>query len=217
MAEKTAAADSRMLRDVMAITIITLVAGLILSLVHGITLEPIRLQEARAKEAACRAVFADADRFDSLYSETQDDLEAFLDSNGFPRQDIDEVMLARGADGEALGYVITVTTKEGYGGDIQFTMGVRSDGTLNGISILSISETAGLGMRADTAEFKAQFADKSVSLFRYTKNGARSADEIDALSGATVTTNAMTNGVNAGLTAFRYLRTHNIGGETNEG
>ncbi len=47
-----------------------------------------------------------------------------------------------------LGYAFTVTTSEGYGGDIQFAMGVQYDGTLNGISILSISETAGLGMRA---------------------------------------------------------------------
>ena len=39
---------------------------------------------------------------------------------------------------------------EGYGGDIQFAMGVQNDGTLNGISILSISETAGLGMKATT-------------------------------------------------------------------
>ena len=46
-----------------------------------------------------------------------------------------------------LGYVITVTTREGYGGDIQFAVGVRMDGTVNGMSILDIAETAGLGMR----------------------------------------------------------------------
>ncbi len=56
--------------------------------------------------------------------------------------------------GEIIGYVITVTDSEGYGGDITFSMGVQMDGMLNGISILSISETAGLGMKADTDEFK---------------------------------------------------------------
>ncbi len=64
-------------------------------------------------------------------------------------QNIDEVMLAKDDQGMNLAYAFTVTTSEGYGGDIQFAMGVQDDGTLNGISILSISETAGLGMRAN--------------------------------------------------------------------
>ena len=208
-----APAENRTVKDVLAITIITLVAGLILSLVHEITLEPIHIQETMAKDAACRAVFAEADSFEPCLSETDPDLEAFLTESGFPRQDIDEVSFARAADGEILGHVLTVTTKEGYGGDIQFVMGVQLDGTLNGISILSISETAGLGMRADTDAFKSQFAGRNVAAFRYTKSGASADDEIDALSGATVTTNAMTNGVNAGLAAADYLRSHNPGGE----
>ena len=134
----------------------------------------------------------------------QMDLESYLDENGYKAQNIDEVMLAKDDQGNELGYAFTVTTAEGYGGDIQFAMGVQDDGTLNGISILSISETAGLGMRATTDDFKNQFKDKNVEKFTYTKTGATSDDEIDALSGATITTNAMTNGVNAGLAAFRY-------------
>ena len=70
--------------------------------------------------------------------------------------------------------------------------------------ILSIGETAGLGMRANTDAFKDQFKDKNVDKFEYTKTGATADDKIDALSGATITTNAMTNGVNAGLCAFQY-------------
>ena len=48
--------------------------------------------------------------------------------------------------------MVTVTDKEGYGGDIQITVGVTKDGTVSGVSILSISETAGLGMRANRSE-----------------------------------------------------------------
>ena len=51
---------------------------------------------------------------------------------------------------------------------------------------------------------KNQFANKKVEAFQYTKNKAESESEIDAISGATITTNAMVNGVNAGLCAFRY-------------
>ena len=62
----------------------------------------------------------------------------------------------------------------------------------------------GLGMRADTDDFKNQFKDKNVEAFSYTKSGASADDEIDALSGATLTTNAVTNGVNAGICCFNY-------------
>ena len=60
-------------------------------------------------------------------------------------------------------------------------------------------------MNADTPAFKDQFVGKQVEQLQYTKNGATQDDEINAISGATVTTNAMTNGVNAGLCAFRVM------------
>ena len=184
---------NKIVKDTLALTVITLVSGLLLGLVNDITAGPIASQQAKEKEEAYKAVFAE-----------DTDLESYLDENGFKAQNIDEVMLAKDDQGNELGYAFTVTTSEGYGGDIQFAMGVQDDGTLNGISILSISETAGLGMRATTDDFKNQFKDKNVEKFTYTKTGATSDDEIDALSGATITTNAMTNGVNAGLAAFRY-------------
>ena len=108
--------------------------------------------------------------------------------------------------------MLTVTTAQGYGGDIQLTMGVAADGTTEGIAFLSIEETAGLGMRADTEEFRSQFSGKQVDSFAYSKTGASGDNEIDALSGATVTTNAVTSAVNAGLTAFQTLQEE--GGET---
>ena len=196
--------SNRIIKDTIAITVITLVSGLLLGVVNDITAGPIAKQQASAKEAAYKEVFADADTFETVSSGEDADLEAYLDENGFKGQDINEVMLAKDSSGAEIGYAFTVTTKEGYGGDIQFAMGIQDDGTLNGISILSIGETAGLGMRATTDEFKNQFKDRNVEKFTYTKTGATADDEIDALSGATITTNAMTNGVNAGLCAFRY-------------
>ena len=103
-----------------------------------------------------------------------------------------------------LGYVITVNDHEGYGGDIEFMMGVRTDGTLNGISLLAISETAGLGMRAEEV-LKPQFVNKKVESFEYVKSGAAGENQIDAISGATITTHAVTNGVNAGLYYFQNI------------
>ena len=128
-------------------------------------------------------------------------IEQVLADAGISGADIDELMAAKDASGALLGYVITVTDHEGYGGDIQFSMGITNEGTLNGISLLSISETAGLGMRAGEV-LVPQFSDKNVSRFTYTKTGATADSEIDAISGATITTNAVVNGVNAGLAYF---------------
>lgn len=191
-------------KDTIAITLITLIAGLALGGVQGITAEPIAQQRQLAKDEAYKAVFADADSFETIVAEEDPEIEAFLDESGYPSQNIDEVVQTKDASGSPIGYAFTVTTSEGYGGDIQFAMGVKEDNTVNGISILSIAETAGLGMKADTDEFKAQFAEKNVEKFEYTKNGATEDGQIDAISGATITTNAMVNGVNAGLCAFTY-------------
>ncbi len=67
-------------------------------------------------------------------------------------------------------------------------------------------------MRAEEV-LKPQFADKNVEAFTYTKSGAAADDQIDAISGATITTNAVTNGVNAGL---YYFQTQLKGGSENE-
>ncbi|MCI6006199.1 MAG: RnfABCDGE type electron transport complex subunit G [Blautia sp.] len=203
---------NKIIKDTIAITLITLVSGLLLGLVQDITAGPIAEQQQKAKEEAYKAVFADADSFEQveLTEKVSAGLEACLDENGYGAQNIDEFMTALDASGSQVGYAFTVTTSEGYGGDIQFAMGIREDGTLNGISILSIGETAGLGMKANTDSFKDQFKDKKVEKFEYTKTGAAADDQIDALSGATITTNAMTNGVNAGLCAFQYAEGGNL-------
>ena len=52
------------------------------------------------------------------------------------------------------GYLITATSKEGYGGDVQISVGISADGTLTGIGFLSLNETAGLGMNADTPDLR---------------------------------------------------------------
>ena len=198
---------NKIIKDALALTLITLVAGVALGGVYEITKDPIAKQEAQAKAEAYEQVFTDAAAFEAV--EMDDTLTKTirdqLDQEGYKAQSIEEVMRAEDQSGETLGYAFTVVTSEGYGGDIQFSMGVQNDGTLNGISILSIGETAGLGMNADTPAFKDQFVGKQVEKLQYTKNGATQDDEIYAISGATVTTNAMTNGVNAGLCAFRVM------------
>ena len=201
-----------MLKEAAILFAITLIAGCLLGLVYQVTKDPIAQAQEKAKEEASKEVFADADSFRLREDITSEDADKVVADAGY-NVSVDEVSEAVDASGNVIGYVITVTDHEGYGGDIQFSMGIRNDGTLNGISILSISETAGLGMNADSV-LKPQFENKKAELFSYTKTGAQSADKIDAISGATITTNAIVNGVNAGLTCFRTMLME--GGTANE-
>ena len=184
------------LKNTISITVITLVAGLALGVVQDITAGPIATQQEKSKEEAYKTVFEDADTFE-VYS-ADDGLATALADNGFTAQTIDEIMVAQDSSGETLGYAFTVTDSEGYGGDIQFAMGVQNDGTLNGISILSIGETAGLGMKAKEPSFYEQYVGKNPTKFAVSKDGG-DGEQIDALSGATITSRAVTGAVNAAL------------------
>ena len=193
----------RMLRDAAILFVITVIAGAVLGFVYDMTKTPIAEQKAKEKKEACQEVFADATEF-AVVSGSGDESYAAIAEGGFDKSSIEEVMAAKDSAGNELGYVIIGTSHDGYGGDIQFSMGIRADGTLNGVSILSIAETPGLGMRAEEV-LKPQFAQKQAEAFRYTKAGAALDSEIDAISGATITTNAVVETVNAGLYYFREV------------
>ena len=107
------------------------------------------------------------------------------------------------AGGELLGYVVTVTDPNGYGGNVTFSIGVTLDGVLNGYSFTEINETAGLGMKAKEEKFSSQFAGKSVESFVVTKTGSTADNEIDAITGSTITSKAMANGCNAAICYFQ--------------
>ena len=196
-----------MIKDAAILFAITLIAGLLLGVVYEVTKEPIAVQETKRKNEACKEVFQDAVNFEALELSMPETPGTSEKAAAI----INEVSAAVAEDGTVLGYVLDITTHEGYNGDIQFTMGIRLDGTVNGISLLSIAETPGLGMKAEDV-LKPQFADKNVSQFSYTKTGAATPEQIDAISGATVTTNAMVNGVNTGLEFFKT----ELGGGANE-
>lgn len=193
-----------MMKDAAILFAITLIAGLLLGVVYEVTKEPIALQEAKRKNEACKEVFQDAVSFEVLELSASEGEEKAAAT-------INEVSKAVAENGTVVGYVLDITTHEGYNGDIQFTMGIRLDGTVNGISLLSIAETPGLGMKAEEV-LKPQFAGKNVTQFAYTKTGAVTPDQIDAISGATLTTNALVNGVNTGLEFFKT----ELGGGANE-
>lgn len=202
------------LKDSCILFAITIVAGFLLGYVYDITKEPIARQQQITKDNACKAVFEDATSFEDFYSSEMTGSDAYA-STSYAGGDITEALLAKDANGNALGLVITTTDHNGYGGDVTFLMGVRLDGTINGISFLSLNETAGLGMKAKNPEFKDQFAGMNSRKIRFTKSGKSAEDEIDAISAATITTTAVTNAVNGGLDFFydnQAIIEANVGG-----
>ncbi|NLG05599.1 MAG: RnfABCDGE type electron transport complex subunit G [Clostridia bacterium] len=203
-----------MIKNTLVIVIITIISGALLGGVYTLTKEPIAVQKEKTKQEACKTVFQKADSFRSI-EDVKEETQSILDQAGFDQESIDEIYEACDQSGQKIGYVLSVTSKEGYGGDINFMMGIDMEGVLNGIEIISINETAGLGMKAKEPDFINQFSDRKVQQFTLTKGGASQDYEIDALSGATVTSNAMVNGVNAGLTYFNAICAKG-GAETDE-
>ncbi len=206
---------NKLVKDALVLTCITLIAGFALGLVYEITKAPIAKAEADALQKAYQSVFADAASFEDMDDFDSAKATKIVTDAGYTDDTIDNCVKAVDASGNVLGYVITVTTSAGYGGNITFSVGITNDSVINGYSITSISETAGLGMKArDTGEgtFSSQFVNRAAEAFTVTKNGAASSNEIDAISAATITSKAMTNGVNASVAYFNSL----IGGGANE-
>lgn len=186
----------QIIKNAIILTIITLVAGCALGLVYEITKAPIAEVNYQAKLRAWQAVFpeADLDSFEAV--DVDADIAASVAEGLAEKVTVDEVCRVDG-----FGYVITTVDSEGYGGDIKITVGILDDGTVNGISILSINETAGLGMRAKEPSFYEQYAGKNTASFYVSKDGGEG-EPIDALSGATITSRAVTGAVNEALGYF---------------
>lgn len=115
--------------------------------------------------------------------------------------------------GDTAAYIFTESAK-GYGGDVSVMTAVKPDGTIAGVAILDVSgETPGLGQNAAKESFYSQYAGlkKGVSLL---KNGAKAENnEVDAVTGATITSTAVTRAVNAALDDFEKVKGAIVGEE----
>jgi Na+-translocating ferredoxin:NAD+ oxidoreductase subunit G len=192
---------SELIRDAIALFLITLMSGLGLSYVYEITKEPIAVQAVQKTVEANKEVFAEASSF-----EEDEQLMTLLESTDLVSMNadyagvtIESISKALNSSNELIGYNIMVSTSAGYKDGIKFVYGYSLDGSIKGIAFLSISETAGLGMKAKEPEFLEQFLNKKVTSYVVTKTGATSEDQVDAISGATITTKAVTYAINAGI------------------
>ncbi|MDR1885507.1 MAG: RnfABCDGE type electron transport complex subunit G [Synergistaceae bacterium] len=164
---------------------VTAITGLILGVVYEITLVTIRQTQARLKTEALAGALPEADAFSPI------DLAEGADPM------ISEIQEAK-SGGTTAGYCVTVTPR-GYGGPIEIVVGIPKSGGVRAIRILNQSETPGLGAKAPAPEFSGQFDNKETDRLAITKTQASAAGEIQAISGATITSSAVVSGVNAAL------------------
>ena len=192
----------KFLKGTIILTIITLISGLALGAVYAITKDPIAAAALAKKQAAYKEVFAEADTFEDN-SDIIAEATAAVEKQGFEKTTIDEIIAAYSGS-DLLGYIVTVTNGSGYGGNIQMTIGIDTEASITGISFLSIAESPGLGMTAkDDETWAPQYYNKTVEEFSVIKGEASSDNEISAISGATITSKAVTSGVNASLFCYR--------------
>jgi len=202
-----------MIKDAIILCMISLIAALALGFVNELTKDRIAQLEAEAKAEAYREVYPEAVTIvgaetNEILAKALEEADSILGNGGFSNVSLDEVCLVQDASGNHIGYVASVTLKA-Y--DVMtLTFGYTTDGVITGLAFLSIKETPGIGMKADEPAFKDQFAGNKADQLVSVKSGA-GAGEINAISGATFTTDGVIKGVNAGICFMKELQTR-LGG-----
>lgn len=104
---------------------------------------------------------------------------------------------------QVIGYVFN-TQMNGYGGPVVCLTGINLEGSIQGVQILNMEETAGLGANAAKPEFLGQYQNKKGEL-TVVKTAPKQETEIEAISGATITSNAVTGSVNQAQALFNAI------------
>lgn len=189
------------IKDSIALFLITLIAGLALGFVNEVTKGPIQAAKDKEKAEAYGSVYEGISTFNDLdgkFSEVAKTSKDTLSGAGISGVTITEVLEAKEND-QVVGYVMAITSAEGYGGNIDLSMGITAEGEITGIQILSHSETAGLGAKAEEPEFRNQYKGMNADSLEVVKDTTSADNQIQAISGATITSNAVTNAVNGGI------------------
>ena len=175
---------------VVALLVITTVSGGVLGLVYGMTKDAIALVDQKKNEAAIQAVLP-----------LEGEITYKADTLKYNYEGADLTFpcnLAYDANGNFLGAAVK-TSEGGFGGKIDMMVGFLADGTIKGTSVLSHSETPGLGANM-TGKFKDQFVGKNPASYKLTvtKDGG----DVDAITAATITSRAFSKAVDKAYKAF---------------
>ena len=178
--------------------LITAIAGFVLAFANSFTSPVIKAREKAQYEAALKEVFSDADKFETLEEEKLNTIKTKI-------KNIEKIEVAKKSD-KTVGYVFKTLGKNGYGGDISMLMAVNIENkTIVGFKVLKHSETPGLGSRVTTDEYAKSVVGNKVTE-HLVKNLHPDADnDIQAITGTTISVNAVLNGLNAAIDALQEL------------
>ena len=185
------------MKDALVHSLITLISGCCLGGAYGLTKQKIYEINMASTIASYKQVMPAEEYDDETYADAlttaQSDGKIAADNGG---ASLISVVAAKDASGAETGYIVKGSAA-GYGGSVIVVVGVDADLKVTGISFPeTLPETAGLGQKATEPAFYEQFAGKGTKL-SVKKGGGAGEDEIDAISGATITSTAVTNTVNA--------------------
>ena len=173
--------------------IISAIAALLLAFTNNVTADTIAKRNEQANAEARNLVLESAQDFEEVKDVKTDN------SKGV---EVSEIYEAKDESGNTVGYTLKVLPS-GYGGTIELMVGIDSaNGQVSGINVVSNSETAGLGAKATDPEFSDQYKGKPLEELSVLKNGTPGDTEIKAISGATITSTAVTNGVDAAIEVY---------------
>ena len=207
---------SNILKDALALTLITIICSLALAFVYEITKDPIKAQEDAKKNAGYQVVYPDAKELatdDELVQLAAEMDLSTLDPD-YAGVTIDDVIQALDGDGNKLGYIVKSNTR-GYASTISVAIGYSLDGVVQGIELLAINDTPGFGLELTNPEFKEKFKNVETEGFVLTKASASKDNDIDVYSGSTTSTTAVVKAVNAGI-GFHIGNAEDLGGAANE-
>lgn len=176
--------------------IISFVAAAALAFTNDLTAPAIETQRTQASELARKEVVPEADKFEQV---TADQLASLVALNP---EVVEAYTAIKGTD--VVGYVVKSYPK-GFTGPVEVVVGVSVDGIITGVRMGSNQETPGLGTIAKEPSFYEQYngmkTDKAIGVNKTTSTEY----EIQAISGATITSRCITKGVNNAIEAIIKL------------
>jgi len=189
-------------RLILVLTLITAGAGLILSLVELVTREPIAEQRRLETLRALKAVLPQAN------NSPDEDTVQLVTGKDKRGRDVQRTFFRGKQDGALSGVAFKVVAPDGYSGNIDIMVGIDPSGTIAGIEILSHAETPGLGDKIfKDQDFVDQFFARPQTPLAAIKagSGKGAPGEIDAITGATISSKVVVSIINNGIAEWRPI------------
>lgn len=180
--------------------IITAVATGVLAIVNSKTAPIVEAREKQEYEESLAKVFDGADKFESLSKTDKDKFNEVASKN----ENIEDIVLAYSGN-EEVGYVFKVVGKGGYGGPITFVIGVDKENTIIGYEVLISSETKGFGSQVSEDPFKSSVVGTKMDEKIVSAAEPSGDNDIQAISGTTISVKAILNGLNGAVSALEEL------------